>query len=111
MKTAHQGEPVAALPSGVWRPVAAAPEPEQVVDSVLGLFGAGKRQEPQPRPREVAVAPPPPPRNAPPTVHGLENLLPPENIPGPGAKRADRRPPPDAPVGEEKNLLEKLFGG
>ncbi len=112
MKTAHQGVPVAGLPSGAWR--AAAPEPARLADSVLNLFGGGP------------VAPPPPrvePQAAPPRsraasgageqsperpVHGLEALLPPEDIPTGGTKRGERRAPPR---GEEKNFFEKLFGG
>ena len=107
MKSAHAGVPVAALPSGTWR--AAAPlEPAHVVDSVLNLFGV--RQAPPPRPREAAAVPPPPVQREPyarPPVHGLESLLPPEDIPNPGARRVERRPPP----GEEKNIFERLFGG
>ena len=44
MKTAHQGVPVAGLPSGAWR--AAAPEPARLADSVLNLFGAGPAAPP-----------------------------------------------------------------
>ena len=112
MKTAHQGVPVAALPSGVWRPAAA--EPERLADSVLNLFGAGPAAPP-PRPEPLAA----PPRSRATLqgagdqsgerpVHGLEALLPPEEIPTGGTKRAERRAPPR---GEEKNFFEKLFGG
>ena len=86
MKTAHQGVPVAALPSGTWR--AAAPEPARLADSVLNLFGAGPAAPP---PRAEPQAPPPRPRAASREgageqsperpVHGLEALLPPEDIP------------------------------
>lgn len=118
MKQAHQGVPVATLPSGSWR--AAAPTisaPAHIADTVLGLFGAGPEPAAPPR-----AAPPPPrprakpaPRQAngddqPPSrpVHGLESLLPPEDIPTGGTKRAARRAPPRD---EDKNIFEKLFGG
>ena len=113
MKTAHQGVPVAALPSGAWR--AAAPEPARLADSVLNLFGVGPAAPP---PRAEPQAPPPRPRAASREgageqsgerqVHGLEALLPPEDIPTGGTKRGERRAPPR---GEEKNFFEKLFGG
>jgi len=109
MKAAHQGVPTAALPSGTWRSAAPLPEPAQVADSVLGIFGAGPAAAPQhPHP-----APPPaaPTSGARPTVHGLEALLPPADIPAPGAKRADHKPPQTTPVGDNRNFLEKLFSG
>jgi penicillin-binding protein 1A len=109
MKAAHQGVPTAALPSGTWRSAAPLPEPAQVADSVLGIFGAGPAAAPQhPHP-----APPPaaPTSGGRPTVHGLESLLPPADIPAPGAKRADHKPPQTTPVGDNRNFLEKLFSG
>ena len=114
MKTAHQGVPVAGLPSGAWR--AAEPEPARLADSVLNLFGAGPAAPPPPRVEPQAA----PPRshaasqggageqNPERPVHGLEALLPPEDIPTGGTKRGERRAPPR---GEEKNFFEKLFGG
>ena len=54
MKAAHQGVPTAALPSGTWRSAAPLPEPAQVADLVLGIFGAGPAaapQHPHPAPR------------------------------------------------------------
>ena len=109
--------PVATLPSGSWR--AAAPTisaPAHIANTVLGLFGADPEQAapraapPPPRPRTK-----PAPRQAngddqpaPRAVHGLETLLPPEDIPTGGTKRAARRA---APRDDERNIFEKLFGG
>jgi penicillin-binding protein 1A len=104
MKAAHQGVPTAALPSGIWRSPTPLPEPDQVADAVLGLFGAAPQHSRQP------VAPPPP-AGAKPAVHGLEALLPPGEIPAPRARRAERKPAQSAPEGDNRNFLEKLFGG
>ena len=109
MKTAHQGVPVAALPSGIWR--AAAPEPARLADSLFNFFGAASAP-PQPPPPQAR------PRAAPPQqgaseqdverpVRGLEALLPPEDIPTGGTRRSERRAPPNV----ERNFFEKLFGG
>jgi hypothetical protein len=96
----------------VWRP--AAPEPARLADSVLNLFGAGPAAPP---PRAEPQAPPPRPRaasrqgggeqGAEKPLHGLEALLPPEDIPTGGTKRGERRQPANV----EKNFFEKLFGG
>jgi penicillin-binding protein 1A len=110
MKAAHQGLPPAPLPGGEWRRDRdEAPEPQRVADGILSLFGGGAAAppppsypEPPPRPRAIAPMPIAPPS----TPHGLEALIPPEDVPTGGTKRAERRPPP-----RERNLLEKLFGG
>ena len=108
MKLAHQGVPPAALPSGTWRSPAPLPEPAQVANSVLGLFGTSPAASQRGRPADPAAAPPP---GTKPAVHGLESLLPPGEIPAAGAKHADRKPSQNGPVGDNRNFLEKLFGG
>ncbi|QGM47003.1 transglycosylase domain-containing protein [Methylocystis heyeri] len=107
MTAAHQGATPAALPSGTWRSPAPLPEPAQVADAVLGLFGVSP-SAPQ-RVRQPAA--PPPPAGAKPAVHGLETLLPPGEIPPPGARRADRKPAQGPADQDNRNFLEKLFGG
>ncbi len=106
MKAAHQGAPVAALPSGAWRSPTPLPEPAQVADTVLGLFSASPPQRPR-----AAPAASPPPASSKPALHGLETLLPPGEIPPATSKRAERRPAGNAPEGDNRNFLEKLFGG
>jgi len=126
MRGAHQGVPPAELPGGGWRSAPAAPAPQEIVDNVLDLFRGG------PAPREAA--PPPAPRPAPPprphfavapapqpaapaerdpqpsaALHGLDDLIPPEDIPGETKRPQRRQTQPRA--GAEKNFLEKLFGG
>ncbi len=109
MKTAHQGVPVATLPSGIWR--AAAPEPARLADSLFNFFGADSAppQAPPPQARPRTAAPPAAgEQGAGGQAHGLEALLPPEDIPTGGTRRSERRaPPPNV----EKNFFEKLFGG
>jgi penicillin-binding protein 1A len=109
MTAAHQGSPPAALPSGTWRAAAPLPEPGQVADTLLGFFGAQPAE--QPRLRQPAAPPPPPPPGARPAVHGLDELLPPEEIPPPGARRAERKPAEAPAEDDNRNFLEKLFGG
>ncbi len=72
MKLAHQGVPPAALPSGTWRSPAPLPEPAQVADSVLGLFGTSPAASQRGRPADPAAAPPP---GTKPAVHGLEVFI------------------------------------
>ncbi len=116
MKAAHQGLQPAPLPGGGWRQETPAPEPQRIADGLLGLFGAGPaaapsavRPEPaphpEPPPRPRAALAPAPERSQP--VHGLESLIPPEDIPTGETRRAERR----APARAEKNIFEKLFGG
>lgn len=111
MKAAHQGVPVAALPSGAWRSASAPVELPSPIAPLLNLFSSEPESAPQPPPtprsgragqvrradREADVAP----------VHGLEALLPPADIPDPEQRPATRRSPPP----EDKNFFEKLFGG
>ena len=128
MKGAHQGVPPAELPGGGWRGAPEeAPGPQNIVDNVLDIFRGGPavrpdaapapaRPEPPQRPH-FAVAPPAPaaeeqPKRAAPkqsAVHGLDDLIPPEDIPNAGGERAPRRGA--QPRGGEKGLLERLFGG
>jgi penicillin-binding protein 1A len=112
MIAAHQG-------------VQAAPEPAastglDPLDALLGMFiaspptppsrpsaTANPRPAPARAPRERARnEPDEAPAPAPPRAV-VEDFLPPEGIPTPGAKRAE----PRRNAGDEKNLLEKLFGG
>ncbi|ATQ69829.1 MULTISPECIES: transglycosylase domain-containing protein [Methylosinus] len=104
MKAAHQGVPVAALPSGIWRqPPAADSSP---FAPLLGLFSSDEPAEPPRRAREARPAARTAEAQEPGgAVHGLEALLPPADIPD--ARARPRRAPP----AEEKNIFEKLFGG
>jgi len=105
MKAAHQGVPVAALPSGSWR--SAAPESASPIAPLLNLFSS----DPEPE-----AAPPKSTRRRPArdddedivpgSVHGLEALLPPADIPNQAPPRPRR-----SPSREEKNIFEQLFGG
>jgi penicillin-binding protein 1A len=104
MKAAHQGVPVAALPSGVWRnadapapesaPPDAPPDPPpastpQAVGPPMTINRGGVALQNNPVRRDIAPvnAPDPPP-------------LPPASIPYAGA-----------PPARDKSLLNKLFGG
>jgi penicillin-binding protein 1A len=126
MKAAHQNVPIAGLPSGAWRPSSAPIDILQPAQALLNLFSQEPAPEPPP-PRPSAglddiplqEAPPgqmaprerDPGRERPPTaLHGIEALLPPEDIPEAGARPATRRGPRHE-MREEKNFLEKLFGG
>jgi penicillin-binding protein 1A len=115
MKVAHQGVPVATLPSGSWRSAAAPADlPSAVVAPLLDLFSSEERAEVDAPPQP---APPRPSRsgqtraaerepNA--SVHGLEALLPPADIPEAAPRQTRRRAPQPR---EEKNFFENLFGG
>jgi len=109
MKAAHQGLPPAPLPGGEWRREEA-PQPARVAGAFLDIFGGGASAPAPLRPEPPSHPEPPPrPRAAAPTQlapHGLEALIPPEDIPTGGTKRADTRP-----AAREKNFFEKLFGG
>jgi len=112
MKTAHQGVPVAGLPSGAWR--AAEPEPARLADSVLNLFGAGPaappppRVEPQSRAASFSRGVSGRRRRTKPErpVHGLEALLPPRIF----RRRNETRGKKSAARGEEKNFLRSCLG-
>jgi len=112
MKGAHEGVPVAALPSGVWRnadapqpenpPPLAPPDPPGVASAPVG--------PPMPIGRGgVALQNNPPPSNPPPVrrdiapvnAHGWDAPVPPASIPNAGPTRPAR----------DKSLLDKLFGG
>ncbi len=101
MKAAHQGVPIAALPSGVWRAVDAPPAdaapaapPPQAVGAPLAIG------------RDAQSAPPPPaapPRRAAP-VAPSDAPIPPASIPNVGDGAPAASPPRD------RGLLNKLFG-
>jgi penicillin-binding protein 1A len=106
MKTAHQGVPIAFLPTGSMRS-ASAGDSASPIAPLLGLFSSITDPAPEPPPPRRSGRPrsPDEPVGAP--VHGLEALLPPADIP-------DAEPPPPTrrgPPRPEKNFFEKLFGG
>jgi penicillin-binding protein 1A len=124
MKAAHQGVPVAALPSGAWRPAALPIDITQPAQTLLGLFSQDPAPAPAPRPAANVGAAPSPPREDPTDgippaerdspaapLHGLEALLPPEDIPDTGARPPPRRGAPRSAPRDERNFFEKLFGG
>jgi hypothetical protein len=102
MKAAHQGVPVAELPSGVWRnaetpaPESPPPEPPAAVPEAAGppmtinRGGVALQSNPIAR-RDIAPASAP---DAPP--------MPPGSIPNAGAA---------APSARDRNLLTRLLGG
>ena len=107
MKVAHTGLPPAGLPGGVWHdPNAGLPGPASGL--VSALFG-GRDVPPQGAPpaqtADSRLAGAPMPINGfagqPAQAQPAQRLLPPAEIP-PGG----RRPPPD-----DRNFLERLFGG
>jgi len=117
MKAAHQGVPVAALPSGVWRNAdAPAPEgapPEPPPDPLVpipeaagrpltisrGAAGSQSGVASQTGPIRRDIAPVSAPMSAP-----DDAPLPPASIPNVGGSNA-------APAARDKTLLGKLFGG
>jgi penicillin-binding protein 1A len=106
MKAAHQGVPVAALPSGSWRS-AAVPDSASPIAPLLNFFSSDPEPEsPPPKPSRRRQARDEDEDAAPGSVHGLEALLPPADIPNAQPPRPRRGPPR-----EEKNIFEKLFGG
>jgi penicillin-binding protein 1A len=121
MKPAHQNVPVAGLPSGAWRSASAPIDIAQPARAILNLFSQETAPAPQP-PRQSTglddIPDAPPSQTAPqgrdrereptsPPMHGIEALLPPEDIPEAGARPAPRRARPH----QEKNFFESLFGG
>jgi penicillin-binding protein 1A len=124
MKAAHRGVPVAGLPMGAWRSASAPIDIAQPVQALFNLFSQESAPAPTPRrpnagleeiplqeapqgripPRERAGATPPP-------LHGIEALLPPEDIPEAGSRPAPRRGQSRYEMQDERNFLEKLFGG
>jgi penicillin-binding protein 1A len=106
MKAAHQGVPVAALPSGSWRQASAAADGGSPFAPLFGLFSSDEPAAPTPRRRDArAAARTAEVEQSGGAVHGLEALLPPADIPDP--RQRSRRAAP----AEEKNIFEKLFGG
>ena len=106
MKAAHQGVPVAALPSGSWRS-ASVPDSASPIAPLLNLFSSDPEPEsPPPKPSRRRQARDEDEGAAAGSVHGLEALLPPADIPNAQPPRPRRGPPR-----EEKNIFEKLFGG
>ncbi|CAN2533839.1 Biosynthetic+peptidoglycan+transglycosylase [Methylocapsa aurea] len=104
MKAAHHGVPIAALPSGSWRS-AAVPESASPIAPLLNLFSSDPEPE-APKPSRRRQARDDDEDLPPGSVHGLEALLPPADIPNQAPPRPRRGPPR-----EEKNIFEKLFGG
>jgi penicillin-binding protein 1A len=102
MKAAHQGVPIAALPSGVWRNAEApaelappAPPPEPVGPPLaIGRSGDGSAAAASAAPARRPLAP----------AAASEGLIPPAPIPNVG-NDAPAAPPP-----RDKGLLSKLFG-
>jgi penicillin-binding protein 1A len=99
MKAAHQGVPISALPSGVWRPDGSGGEtPTPPAD----LNASAPQSIGQPmaigRAAEAAAAS---------NTHANSSLLPPATIPDAGVTPAHA----DSPPAREKSLLDKLFGG
>ncbi len=104
MKAAHQGVPVAALPSGVWRNAdAPAPEPAppapppDTIGAPLAIGRGGEAASAAP------VAPAAPIRRAL-TPAASDAPVPPASIPNVGATA------PAEPMRRDKSLLDQLFG-
>jgi hypothetical protein len=115
MKAAHQGVPAADLPASPPRPAPAAGTGLDPLDALLGMFtpptppsrpsaAANPRSAPARAPRERVLNEP----DEAPAPRVVEDFLPPEDIPAPGAKH---RAAPRQNAGDDTNLLEKLFGG
>ncbi|MCC3245897.1 PBP1A family penicillin-binding protein [Methylocystis sp. WRRC1] len=146
MTIAHKGVPVAGLASGAWRPETAAAVDEVVakpLDDLIGIFtGAARQPEPPRESRAARPAPaaerlrdekptaqtapetdetatipaPPPPRPRAARPQAIDDLLPPEDIPGAAPAparphRGERAPSPPSVEEDERNFVEKLFGG
>ncbi|WP_166141785.1 transglycosylase domain-containing protein [Methylosinus sp. RM1] len=106
MKAAHQGVPVAALPSGSWRSAAAPADSLSPIAPLLDFFSSDPEPEaPPPRPSRRRQVRDEDEDVAPGSVHGLEALMPPADIPSQTPR------PRRGPSREEKNIFEKLFGG
>lgn len=106
MKAAHQGVPAAALPSGSWRSAAAPSDSLSPIAPLLDFFSSDPEPEAPPqRPSRRRQARDEEGDVAPGSVHGLEALMPPADIPSQTPR------PRRGPSREEKNIFEKLFGG
>ncbi|MBU3889968.1 penicillin-binding protein 1A [Methylosinus sporium] len=106
MKAAHQGVPVAALPSGSWRSAAAPADSLSPIAPLLDFFSSDPEPDaPPPRPSRRRQVRDEDEDVAPGSVHGLEALMPPADIPSQTPR------PRRGPSREEKNIFEKLFGG
>jgi penicillin-binding protein 1A len=116
MKAAHEGVPVAALPSGVWRnadapapesaPPIAPPDPPAPIAEAPGqpmTINRGGIALQQPAPVQAAPLQAPPRRDIAPVNIPGGPPIPPASIPNVGSGSA---PPP-----RERSLLGKLFGG
>ena len=111
MKTAHQGVPISALPSGVWRdpglgqappPTPQAPALESSLQPPAGIAApAGAPLTINQAGQAIASQRPPSIRRDPRPA----GLVPPADIPKARSGQAQVIPQ------REKNLLEKLFGG
>jgi penicillin-binding protein 1A len=106
MKAAHQGVPVAALPSGVWRnadapaPEPAPPAPLAASDAVGAPLAIGRGGDAA----SAAPAAPAAPIRRALAPAASDAPVPPASIPNVGADA------PSAPPPRDKNLLDKLFG-
>ena len=109
MKVAHAGVPPAGLPGGVWHdPNAGLPGPASGL--VSALFGGREAvQPPPPRPEPAAQTADGRDAGAPMAINGFaappprasDRPMPPASIPAGGRRLA----------GDDRNLLERLFGG
>jgi len=106
MKAAHQGIPIAALPSGVWRnadapaPEPAPPAPLAASDAVGAPLAIGRGGDAA----SAAPAAPAAPIRRALAPAASDAPVPPASIPNVGADA------PSAPPPRDKNLLDKLFG-
>ena len=114
MKDAHRGVPPMALPGGLWRAPAAAPE----IPIISSLFGGSNNAQPQPaasipqdqgnyaQPSYASPSPPPGAMARSPAPQRIDDaLLPPGDIPNAPPSRPRRN------AREEPNFFERLFGG
>jgi penicillin-binding protein 1A len=131
MGVALKGQPVAGLPAGAWRSenIALPEEIAKPMDDLIGLFTGESRPAPRAQAGRGAPAPRPPapisgggapdeppvaeaqqdwPRgDAPPAPRGIDDLLPPEDIPTVGSIERPRQ----RRGAQERSIFEDLFGG
>jgi penicillin-binding protein 1A len=132
MGVALKGQAVAGLPSGAWRSDTA-PIVEEIakpIDDLIGLFTSEPKPAPRPQSARSAPAPRPPaaipgapsdepppvaevrpvlpqPREPTPAPRGIDDFLPPEDIPTVGSIERPRQ----RRGASERSVFEQLFGG